>query len=105
MIFILKSESKSSESCKLRYIHDSKVAYGLCAIWSLNCLKYLLLAFVTHARWTGDIYNPHIKLSDCSYVRISSITKQLMSLYLFRCNLHELSFALSSAAEEVQHYH
>ena len=53
------------------------------------------------ARWTGDIYYPYIKLSDCPYVRISSIAKQLMSLSLFRCNLHKLSFALRSVAEDM----
>ena len=64
-------------------------------------LKYLLIAFVIHARWTGDIYYPHIKLSDCPNVRISSIAKQLMSLSLFICNLHKLSFALRSVAEDM----
>ena len=43
-----------------------------------------LITFVTYARWTGDIYYPHIKLSDCPYVRISSIAKELMSSFLFR---------------------
>ena len=50
---------------------------------------------------TGDIYYPHIKLSDCPYIRISSIAKQLMSYPLFRYNLHKLSFALMSVAEDV----
>ena len=30
-----------------------------------------LITFVVCARWTGYIYYPHIKLSDCPYVRIS----------------------------------
>ena len=74
------------------------MAYGLCAIWSLNYLKYLLIAFAICARWTGGIYYLHIKLSDCPYVRISSIAKQLMSLSLVRHNLYKLSFALKSVA-------
>ena len=77
------------------------MAYGLCAIWSLKYLKYPLITFVIQARWTGDIYYPHIKLSDWPYVRISSIAKQLMSLPLFRYNLHKLSFALRSVAEDM----
>ena len=43
-----------------------------------------LITFVICARWTGGIYYPHIKLSDCPYVRISSIATQLMSSSLFR---------------------
>ena len=74
------------------------MAYGLCAIWSLNYLCHC-------ARWTGDIYFPHIKLSDCPYVRISSIATQLMSSPLFRYNLHKLSFALRSVAEDMKHDH
>ena len=38
-----------------------------------------LITFVICARWTGDIYLPCIKLSDCPYVRISSIATELMS--------------------------
>ena len=57
---------------------------AFCAIWSLSYPKYILTASVICARWTGDIYYPHIKLSDCPYIRISSIAKQLMSLSLFR---------------------
>ena len=45
------------------------------AIQSLNYPKNLLTALVICARWTGDIYYPHITLSDCPYVRISSIAK------------------------------
>ena len=71
---------------------------------SIN-LNYLFITFVICARWTGDIYYPHVKLSDCPYVRISSIAKQLMSFPLFRYNLHELSFALRSVAEGMLHYH
>ena len=64
-------------------------------------LNYLLITFVICARLTGGIYYPHIKLSDCPYVRISSIAKQLMSFPLFRYNLHKLSFALRSVAEDM----
>ena len=60
-----------------------------------------LITFVICARWTGDIYYPHIKLSDCPYVRISSIGTQLMHFPLFRYNLHKLSFALRSVAEDM----
>ena len=79
-----KPKSKSSESHKLKYIYDCQVADSLCATCSLSYPKYLLTAFVICARWTGDIYYPHIKLSDCPYVRISLIAIQLMSSSLFR---------------------
>ena len=59
------------------------------------------ITFVICARWTGNIYYPHIKLSDCPYVRIGSITTQLMSFPLLICNLHKLSFALRSVAEDM----
>ena len=94
-------KSKSSESHKLRYIHYCQVAHDRHTIWSLYYLKYLLTTFVICVRWTGDIYYPHIKLSDCPYIRINSIVKQLMSLPLFRYNLHQLSFALRSVAEDM----
>ena len=77
------------------------MTYGLYDIWSLNYLNYLLITFVICARWTGDIYYPHIKLSDCPYVRISSIAKQLMSFPLFKHNLHNLSFTLRLVAEDM----
>ena len=48
-----------------------------------------------------DIYYPHIKLLDCPDIIISSIAKQLMSYPLFRYNLHKLSFALRSVAEDM----
>ena len=51
------------------------MADSLCAVWSLIYSKYLLTAFLMCGRWTDDIYYPHIKLSDCSYLRISSIAK------------------------------
>ena len=70
-------------------------------MWSLNYLNYLLITFVICARWTGDIYFPRVKLSDCPYVRISSIATQLMSFPLFRYNLHKLSFALRSVTEDI----
>ena len=79
-----KPKSKSSESHKLRYINYCQVAYSLCVIWSLNFLDYLLITVVICARLPGDIYYPHIKLSDCPYVRISSTATQLMKLPLFR---------------------
>ena len=96
-----KSKSKSSESYKLRGIYYCQVAYGLSVIWSLNFLEYLLITFVICARSTGDIYYPHITLSDCPYVRISSIAKELMSLSLFRHNLQKLLFDLRSVAEDM----
>ena len=77
------------------------MAYSLCAIWSLNFAKYPLTAFVIYTRWTGGIYYPHIKLSDCPYVRFSSIAKQLMKLPYLEYNLHKLSFALRSVAEDM----
>ena len=46
-----------------------------------------LITFVICARWTGDIYYPHIKLSDCPYVRIHSTATQLMRYPLFKYNL------------------
>ena len=60
-----------------------------------------IITFVICARWTGDIYYPHIKLSNCPYVRTISIATQLMSFPLFRYNLHELSFALRSVVEDM----
>ena len=96
-----KSKSKVSNSHKSRCIYYYQVAYSLCAIWSLSFPKDILTAFVICARWTGDIYYPHIKLSDCPHVGISSIAKQLMSYPLFRYNLHKLSFTLRSVAENM----
>ena len=60
-----------------------------------------LITFVICARWTGDIYYPHIKLLKCPYVRTSSMATQLMSFSLFRRNLNKLSFALRSVAEDM----
>ena len=71
----------------------------------MACVLYghsvTLITFVIHARWTGDIYYPHKKLSDCPYIGISSIAKQSMSYPLFRYNLHKLSFALRYVAEDM----
>ena len=60
-----------------------------------------LITFVICAIWTGDIYYPHIKLSNCPCVRPSSMATQLMSVPLFRHNLHKLSLALRSLAEDM----
>ena len=60
-----------------------------------------LITFVIYARWTGDIYYPHVKLSNCPYVRTSSMATQLMSFPLFIYNLHKLSFGLRSVAEDM----
>ena len=64
-----------------------------------------LISFVICARMTGDIYYPHIKLSNCPYVRTSSMATQLMNFPLFRYNLHKVSFALRSVAEDILHNH
>ena len=60
-----------------------------------------LITFVISARWTGDIYYPHIKLPNFPYVKTSPMVTQLMSFPLFRHNLHKLSFALMSVAEDM----
>ena len=60
-----------------------------------------LITFVICAIWTGDIYYPHIKLSNCPYVRTGSIATQLMSFPLCRDNLHKLSFALRCVEENM----
>ena len=60
-----------------------------------------LITFVICAIWTGDIYYPHIKLSNCPSVKTISMATQLMRFPLFRHNLHKLSFALSSVAEDM----
>ena len=58
-----------------------------------------LITFVICARWTGDIYYPHIKPSNCPYVRTSSMATHLMTFPPFRYNLHKLPSALRSVAE------
>ena len=71
-------------------------------MWHMAFVLYgHLITFVICARWTGDIYYPHLKLSNCPYVRTSSIASQLMSFPLFRHNLHKLSFALMSVADDM----
>ena len=82
-IYAINLKVKIQIHIKLRCIYYCQVAYSLCAIWTVNFPKYLN-CLVVHARWTGDIYFSHIKLSNYPYVRISSIAKQLMSLSIFR---------------------
>ena len=59
-------------------LHTAFVLYGHSISLST------LIAFVICAKWTDDIYYPHIKLSNYPYVKISSTAKQLMSLSIFR---------------------
>ena len=60
-----------------------------------------LITFVICANWTGDIYYPHIKLSNCPYARTSSMATELMSFPLFRHHLHKLSFTLRFVVEDM----
>ena len=60
-----------------------------------------LITFIICARWTGNIYYPHIKLPNCPDARTSSMATQLMSFSLFRHNLHKLLFVLRSVAEDM----
>ena len=69
-------------------------AAAFCTIWSFN---YLAI----YASWTSNIHYPHIKLPKCPYVRTSSMAPQQMTFPLFRHNLHKLSFALRSVAEDM----
>ena len=60
-----------------------------------------LIAFVTCARWTGDIYYPNIKLSDLPLCKNQFNGYTVNEIPPFRYNLYKLSFALRSVAEDM----